>query len=257
MAKLPTKDQILEWISENPSQTAKRDIARAFGIKGADRIDLKRMLKELEADGHLQKRKKTYRDPDKLPPVSVLQILPADGDGDIFARPLEWQGDGAEPRVLVLSKASDAALGTGDRILARLTEVKGVEHAYEARLIRRIGTNPKRILGLYRKGAEGGRIVPIDKGIDKMWRVAAADTLDAKDGELVEGELHGPKNSLGMPGARIVNRLGDPTAPKAVSLIAIHQHGIPDDFPQHRARRHVVLQEQAPGQTGIQVEAGR
>ncbi|MCE8471639.1 RNB domain-containing ribonuclease, partial [Rhodovulum sulfidophilum] len=29
----------------------------------------------------------------------------------------------------------------------------------------------------------------------------------------------------------IVERLGDPTAPRAVSLIAIHQHGIPDDFP--------------------------
>ncbi|MGB1033515.1 MAG: ribonuclease R family protein, partial [Primorskyibacter sp.] len=29
----------------------------------------------------------------------------------------------------------------------------------------------------------------------------------------------------------IVHRLGDPSGPKAVSLIAIHQHGIPDDFP--------------------------
>jgi ribonuclease R len=34
-----------------------------------------------------------------------------------------------------------------------------------------------------------------------------------------------------LPKARIVARLGDPTAPKAVSLIAIHQHGIPDHFP--------------------------
>lgn len=68
MAKLPTKAEILDWISENPTQTAKRDIARAFGIKGAQRIDLKKLLKELEAEGHLEKRKKTYRDPDRLPP---------------------------------------------------------------------------------------------------------------------------------------------------------------------------------------------
>ena len=34
-----------------------------------------------------------------------------------------------------------------------------------------------------------------------------------------------------MPTARVTERLGDPSAPKAVSLIAIHQHGIPDDFP--------------------------
>ena len=36
---------------------------------------------------------------------------------------------------------------------------------------------------------------------------------------------------MGLPRARVINRLGDPTALKAVSLIAIHQHGIPDDFP--------------------------
>ena len=59
MSQLPTKEEILNWISENPTLTAKRDIAKAFGIKGAARIDLKRLLKELEAEGHLAKRSKT------------------------------------------------------------------------------------------------------------------------------------------------------------------------------------------------------
>lgn len=231
MATLPTKAQILDWISENPTQTAKRDIAKAFGIKGSDRIDLKRMLKELEAEGHLRKRRKTYRDPDKLPPVSVLQVQAPDGQGDLFARPLEWEGEGPEPRILVLPRATDPALGAGDRILARLTEVAQDTHAYEARLIRRIGTNPRRILGLYRQGSEGGRVLPIDKGSDKEWRVEPGATHGAQDGELVEAEQAGPKGRMGLPLARIVSRLGDPTAPKAVSLIAIHQHGIPDAFP--------------------------
>ena len=48
---------------------------------------------------------------------------------------------------------------------------------------------------------------------------------------MVEAEQSGPKGRLGLPKARVVARLGDPTAPKAVSLIAIHQHGIPDAFP--------------------------
>ena len=143
MAVIPSKEQILEWISDNPSKTSKRDISKAFGIKGSDRIELKRLLRELEADGHLEKRRKTYRDPDKLPPVSVLQVLAPDAEGDLFARPLEWQGDGPEPVILFMPRASDPALGEGDRILARLTEVSGENHAYEARLIRRIGTNPR------------------------------------------------------------------------------------------------------------------
>jgi len=231
MTRTPSKDEILTWISDNPTQTSKRDIARAFGIKGADRIDLKRILRELEADGDLRKRNKTYRDPDKLPPVAVLQILAPGRDGDLFAKPLEWQGAGPEPRVLFIAKSSDPALKQGDRILARMTEVKDDEHQYEARLIRRIGTNPVRILGVFRKGADGGRIIPIDKGADREWQVPAGAEDGAKDGELVEAQQSGPKSRMGLPRARIVARLGDPSAPRAVSLIAIHQHGIPDTFP--------------------------
>lgn len=231
MSRIPSKAEVLEWISENPTLTSKRDIAKAFGIKGSDRIDLKRILKELEAEGHLEKRKKTYRDPDRLPPVSVLQVTGPGPDGDLYARPLEWQGSGDEPLVLLIPRVSDPALGESDRILARLTEVKDEPHAYEGRLIRRIGHNPHKVLGVFRKRTEGGRIVPIDKGDGKEWMVPAADMLGAKDGELVEAQQTGPKGRMGLPRAKVIQRLGDPSAPKAVSLIAIHQHGIPDDFP--------------------------
>ncbi|RKT32641.1 RNAse R [Roseovarius halotolerans] len=231
MSQMPSKDEILQWISDNPTLTSKRDIAKAFGIKGAARIDLKRILKELEEEGHLEKRKKTYRDPEKLPPVSVLQVSGQTSDGELLARPLEWQGEGVEPVVLLLPRASDPALGEGDRILARLQEVKGEAHHYEARLIRRIGANPRKVLGIFRKREEGGRIVPIDKGDGKEWHVPPDATGGARDGELVEAEQSGPKGRMGLPRARILDRLGDPSAPKAVSLIAIHQHGIPDDFP--------------------------
>ncbi|MGI3170122.1 ribonuclease R [Pseudooceanicola sp. C21-150M6] len=230
MTQIPTKDEILQWISDNPGLSAKRDIAKAFGIKGAARIDLKRLLRELEDEGHLEKRKKTYRDPDRLPPVSVLQVNGPDRDGDLTAKPLEWQGEGDEPVVRLVLRNSDPALGAGDRILARVS-LLGHGPDYEGRLIRRIGHNPKRILGVFRAGSEGGRVVPIDKGQDLEWMVPAGATHGAKDGELVEAEQAGPKARMGLPKARVVNRLGDPSAPKAVSLIAIHQHGIPDDFP--------------------------
>ncbi|PHP28361.1 ribonuclease R [Limimaricola cinnabarinus] len=231
MNRLPSREEILQWISDNPTQTAKRDIARAFGIKGAARIDLKRMLRELEEEGHLQKKRKSYRDPDRLPPVSVLSVLPPDADGDLWARPLEWHGEGEEPRVLILPRESDASLGAGDRILAKLTATPGEDQDYTARLIRKIGTNPLRILGVFKKGSEGGRIVPVDKGVDKQWIVPEGAEHGARDGELVEAEQAGPKGRMGLPKARIMSRLGDPTAPRAVSLIAIHQHGIPDHFP--------------------------
>lgn len=231
MTNIPSKSEILAWISENPTKTAKRDIAKAFGIKGAARIDLKRLLRELQDEGKLAKRRSSYRDAEELPPVAVLEVVGADADGDLFARPLEWKGSGAEPRILMMLRSSDPALGHGDRILGRLTVDKTEDHSHTARMIRRIGTNPQRILGVFRAGSEGGRVLPIDKGSDKQWTVAVGATGGAKDGELVEAEQAGPKGRMGLPKARIVARLGDPTEPRAVSLIAIHQHGIPDHFP--------------------------
>lgn len=231
MARLPSKEQIMEWVAEHPDANSKRDIAKAFGIKGAERIELKRLLKELEGEGHLERRRRHYLDAERLPPVTVLELLPPDGSGDLWARPLEWHGDGPRPRILYAPRNSDPALGRGDRFLGRLVEVHGEEHQYQARLIRRITAAAHRITGIFRKEAEGGRIVPIDKGQDKEWRVRPDATQGAQNGELVQAEQIGPKGRMGLPMARIIDRLGDPSAPRAVSLIAIHQHGIPDDFP--------------------------
>jgi ribonuclease R len=231
MTRIPSKAEILEWISDHPTKAAKRDIAKAFGIKGAARIDLKRILKELESEGKLAKRRSSYRDANVLPPVSVCEVVGPDADGDLYARPLEWTGDGDVPRLLMTLRGSDPAMAAGDRFLGRLTEVTGEDYSHTARIIRQIGANPLRLLGVFRKSAEGGRLIPIDKGSTKEWIIPVGATDDAKDGELVEAEQSGPKGRMGLPIARVIARLGDPSAPRAVSLIAIHQHNIPDHFP--------------------------
>lgn len=231
MKTLPSKAELVRWIDENPTRKNKREIAKAFGIKGAARIDLKRMLKELTDEGLLEKRKRNYVDPSDLPPVMVLVVTGPDKDGDLFAGPLDWQGEGDAPTVLIMPQKADPALGKGDRVLVRLSETKGQDHAYEGRLIRKIGTGPAKILGLFRTGTEGSRVMPIDKKTDREWFVPDGAENGAKDGELVEAEQTGPKGRLGLPRAKIVTRLGDPMAPKMVSLYAIHMHGIPDAFP--------------------------
>ena len=228
---IPTKQQILDWLSENPDAGAKRDIAKAFGLKGAAKIELKRLLKELSDQGLVARRRSNFHDTASLPPVTVLEILPPDAQGDLWARPVEWDNPAPPPRILFLSRRDEPALAQGERVLARLALVQGEAHGYEARLIRKIGQASHRIVGIFRKSAEGGRITPIDKGDFTEWVVPAGASNDARDGELVEAEQSGPKGRMGLPRARILERLGDPSAPRAVSLIAIHQHGIPDDFP--------------------------
>jgi ribonuclease R len=229
MKPLPSKDEIRQWITDNPGLSAKRDIAKAFGIKGDGRTLLKRILRELEGEGVVEKTSRRFHEKGVLPPVAVLQVLPPDSGGDLYARPLEEGVDGT-PRILIIPKKGDPALGGGDRILTRLAKVDLDDYAYEARLIRKLGSNPAKVLGVFRVNPEGGRIQPVEKGSDKEWRVSSDMTMGAKDGELVEAEAIGARR-LGLPAARVVARLGDPAGPRAASLIAIHQHGIPDQFP--------------------------
>ncbi|MGL4414287.1 ribonuclease R [Roseinatronobacter monicus] len=227
MKQLPSINDIRLWLADNPGAT-RRDIAKAFGIKGGAKIDLKVMLRELEDEGTLAPRHRSSGGGDKLPPVTVLEISAPDAEGDLFARPVEWRGEGAAPVILFLTQPGDPALGQGDRVLAKLEEIRGPDYDYQARLIRKLGANPSRILGIFRKEAQGGRIVPIDKGADRFWSVT--ETGGAEDGELVHAEPL-TKGRFGPSRAKVLERLGDPTAPKAVSLIAIHQHGIRDAFP--------------------------
>ncbi|TVS05838.1 MAG: ribonuclease R [Rhodobacteraceae bacterium] len=226
MKPLPSLKELRDWLADNPAAT-KRDIARAFGVKGGARIDLKAMLRELQAEGVLARR--NPRGTGKLPPVTVLEVLAPDSEGDLFARPVEWRGEGAAPRIQLQEQPGDPALGDGDRVLARLAPVRGPDYDYLGRIIRKLGTGPQRILGIFRREAQGGRIVPIDKGSDRFWQVS--DTGGAEDGELVHAEPIS-KGRFGPARAKVVERLGDPTAPKAVSLIAIHEHGIRDSFPE-------------------------
>ncbi|MHA1529949.1 MAG: ribonuclease R [Alphaproteobacteria bacterium] len=247
MRNFPTKAEILDWIRDNPKVTGKREIARAFGIKGADRIELKRLLRELEDEGHVSHRKRRTGHAGHLPPVGVLVAGEPDRDGDIFARPANWDESREPPQILYMPRKGDPALGAGDRFLAKLHPVESEDGlTYEARLIKRLGAGQRRMLGIFRTGPQGGRIVPVDKKAGKDWLVAANATGNARDGELVEAEtVAGPRMTLRH--GRIVARLGDASAPRQVSLIAIHEHGIAYAFPQAVLDEVAAAAPVAPG----------
>jgi ribonuclease R len=232
MNRLPNQDEILAFLRDNPGQTGKREIARAFGLKGAAKVELKRLLAGMARDGLIEKGKRKLRPAGALPPVLVLRVTGADAAGDLWAEPAEREGDGEAPRILVLARRDDPALGAGDRLLGRMVAMDGPEAPLAARVIRRIGMGPKRVIGIFHTGEDGGRIAAIDKKTDRDWQVAPGDRAGAREGELVEAEETGGARGYGLPKARVTARLGDPSAPKAVSLIAIHEHGIPDEFPE-------------------------
>ena len=84
---------MLEAACRNSPDATKRDLARLLGVKGSDRIALKRILKELEDEGAIaaQAASAATRKPGALPEVTVLEITGQDPDGELLARPQHWE----------------------------------------------------------------------------------------------------------------------------------------------------------------------
>jgi ribonuclease R len=233
--KLPSKQEIVDFLKSAPAKSGKREIARAFGVKGADRINLKNLLRTMADEGLITGSRRKLTRPGALPPVTVLEITGRDNDGEFVARPATWDDEhGPTPRILMVeSKRDGAPAGVGDRVLARITALGAdAEYPYQARTIKRLPrTTSRSLLGIFRALKDGrGIIDPIDKKELKEWTVPRGAAGEAKDGELVRFEI-ARSARYGVPTARIIERLGNPEAQQAISLIAVHAHGIPDVFP--------------------------
>ena len=234
---LPSKADILAFIGNKPGKVGTREIARAFGLKNALRADLKRLLRELADEGSIEKRRKKLHHAGALPSTVLADVTARDSEGDLIATPDEWDEDahGTAPkiRIHVPRKARPGeAAGLGDRVLLRVDEAEeedGIRH--RGRIIRIIDHPKHRVLGIFRKIQHGGgRLEPVDKKmLGKELAIPTGATADARDGDLIAVETsRAPR--LGLPTARVVERLGSLKSERAVSLIAIHTHGIPSVF---------------------------
>ncbi len=244
--ELPSRADILAFIARenedlgDKTKVGKREIARAFNIKGPARIALKHMLKDLEAEGAIERKRKGMHKPGLLPSVVLADIAGRDRDGDLIASPAEWETDqGPVPGILVMSRAGrkpgTPAPGPGDRALLRVEPLPGAgpnEPAYTGRVIRLLPRSKSQQLGIFRANAHGGgRVVPVDKKAVNRGEmfVAPGDQGAALDGDLVAVESL-RAGRLGLPAAKVRERLGAIDTEKAISLIALHAHQIPHVF---------------------------
>ena len=234
-SRLPSREELLAFIRERRGTVSAREIARAFGAKNADRAALNRMLRELANSGEIDRRRKRLHPAGTLPPVVLADVTSRDADGELLARPTEWDEDahGAPPVIRIVTprraRPGETA-GVGDRALLRV-EKQGND--VSGRVIKLLDRAKHRVLGVFR-GAPGGggSLVPVDKKqLGRELSIAADRASDAVDGDLVAVEVS-HSGRLGQPMGSVVERLGSIKSERAVSLIAIHAHDIPHVFPR-------------------------
>ncbi|MFL6796915.1 MAG: ribonuclease R [Xanthobacteraceae bacterium] len=237
---LPSKADILTFIRTQPRKVGTREIARAFGMKNADRAMLKDMLRELADEGKVERRRKRLQHPGSLSGVVLADVSARDADGELVALPAEWDEEarGQAPKILLrIPRRGGTAVvpGVGDRVLLRVEETtdRSDPIRHSGRVIKLIERHKQRVLGIYHALPEGGgRLFPIDKKqAGQELTIPAAAAGDARDGDLVAVEVASRPRGLGLTATKVIETLGSLKSERAVSLIAIHAHGIPHVFP--------------------------
>ncbi|HEY1363763.1 MAG TPA: ribonuclease R, partial [Xanthobacteraceae bacterium] len=153
----PSKDDILAFVGREPGKLGTREIARAFGLKNADRARLKGVLRELADEGRLERRRRKLHHPGSLPQVVVADVSGRDADGELIAQPAEWDEaeHGPAPRIrlrIPRNARRGEIAGAGDRALVRVVEEAhaGEPIRHSGRVIKLLDRARQRVLGIYR-----------------------------------------------------------------------------------------------------------
>ncbi|NWG71852.1 MAG: ribonuclease R [Parvularculaceae bacterium] len=228
---LPTKSEIIEFLKVNEADVAQRDLARAFGVKGEDRADLRRLDRELERDGAVARRGRRMVRLDSLPEVSAVDVMSVDDDGDLVCLPADWRGEKEPPMIRV--RASRAARlspapGVGDRLLARLKPAG--DEGYEADILKALGRGAHRFLAVLRKERGAFFADPVERRTRARFVIERGDERGAKDGDLVWVETKNARG-YGPQRGRVRDVAGHIDDRASYSLIALAIHGIPVEFP--------------------------
>lgn len=225
-----SKDTILDYLRDHPGPVDKRELARAFAVKGAERTVLRHLLKELESDGKIDRTaRRQFAPVGQVPPVAVIEIVGTDMDGELLAKPVNWPEGRTLPRIYVAPQPHMLpALGLRERALARLTP--DAEGGYDAHIIRRLERGPADIIGVFAVVRGHGRIQPTDRRAKAEYAVQREKSGGARPGDLVRARSV-ERRSAGLQEAEVAEVLGHLDDPGAVSLIAIHAREIPTEFP--------------------------
>ena len=226
---LPSRQQILDFIASSAEPAGKREIARAFGLKGNEKIALKALLRDMADEGLIDGNRSAFHRMGGVPRVTVLRVIEIE-DGEAIAIPDSWQPDDATPppRLRLREKGRGSALRPGERVLARTEEAGS---GWIAHPMKKLPTAADQMLGVVEIDGSGkGWLAPVDKRERNSMPIA--DLGGAEAGQLVMAE---PAGRTPRSGVKVTAVLGDPLAPRAFSLIAIHKHGIPDSFAEETA----------------------
>ena len=221
----PTMEEVLDYLKAQSSPVTKRDVARAFHIKGNDRIHLKKILKDLKEKNEIQGGSggRKIGLTDALPERVVVEITGLDSMGDLLARPLEWPADKPMPQITITADKLIPPAGVGDVVQVSVKPIGN--RLYEGATLRRMTAGENHMVGIY----EDGYVHSVDRRLSRdfeLVRVPPSIKLQNKDIVVADIPMVRDRN----PKATFIKKIGNFSQAFAPTLIAIYQHSLPVAF---------------------------
>ena len=228
----PDMSELTAFLNAQSGSVSKKQLARVFKIKGDDRTLLRRMLKDLQKNGVVEREKSShsYRIlmSGRLPELCQAEITGQDSMGDLLARPYEWTSQETPPQILIVKNKITPPAGVGDVVQVRVKYIS--QHLYEGTVLKRLTHGDNQLVGLY----ENGRVLCVDRRITTPFSLPDVPRY-VKNRDLILFDA--PMIRSRQPVARFVQRIGSADEPFSATLMALYIHKIPFLFSEQTLKQ--------------------
>ena len=221
---IPSREYILDFLKQSVGPLTYEELCKAFDLQGDDaREALRRRVSAMERDGQaVRNRRNAYGPLDKMNLIKGRVIGHPEGFG--FVVPAKGGDD------LFLSSRQMRRVMDGDEVLVR---VAGIDRRgrSEASIVEVVEHRTRTLVGRFFVESGIHFVRPDNPRIIQDILIPADQRGEVEPGQIVVVEVTNQPSRHNLPAGRVVQVMGDHLAPGMEIDIAIHNYGIPSDWP--------------------------
>ncbi|MDG1888293.1 MAG: ribonuclease R [Alphaproteobacteria bacterium] len=225
---LPNVEQLKNYINNASREITRRDIARAFNIRGNDKVWLKKTLRELIDSGDITlNHRRKFNETNNVPSVSVVEITKIFDDGGATAQLVRPNNETTKNKIVISYTNKSPSYRLGDHVLVKLRKTH--EGYYKATVMRRLEKQQSKVIGIVKEIKGSYRLIPIDGKKTHEASIETNPNMPVKDGDIIQAEFIAKRNFSSRK-VKTLEIIGNQNDSHSISLISIHEYEIPTEF---------------------------
>ncbi|MBI3092586.1 MAG: ribonuclease R [Candidatus Tectomicrobia bacterium] len=237
-----SEDEILDFLRRMaPRAVPAKELYRALGVQPDERRSLKRLLRELAANGQVARLKGArFALANSLRGGRLRGVFRSHPKGFGFVTP----HDRGMEDLYIAAAATGGALH-GDEVEVRL-HAAGLGSRRAGEVTRVVQRGQREIIGQLLKVQRHALLVPVDRRLTVDIVIPWKERNGAEHGQMVLAEVTEYPTARRPMRARVLKLLGDPDDHEVLAQIILHEHGVTQEFPRAVVEAAAACPERIP-----------